>query len=415
MTHAALNIPGYLPHQVGEINSYLADVRDNLTASLSSGQVVSTAVKALESLLEQDPIVRMYVEEMIGQVPDAKKTVHGISELVMALELISNSAPVYNPNPERSNFFPVSTLFVYMMMTPAGQAVFRMSSFNECIRSILRAWCQYLDSPLSKYVLHEGEDGWLSPSSYIKNNLEEYIIPDSACPHWGFKSFNDFFHRQIKPECRPIAEADDGKVIISPNDGTLYKISKNAQCTDKFWIKSQPYSLKNMLGGDSSYSLFEGGTVYQSFLDGRNYHRFKSPISGYIRKIEKLDGLMFSNAESVGSDLTAGTYSQAYMACVNTRCLVFIESIDPAIGLVCFIAVGISEVSSISIIPRVGQQIGKGEELGFFSYGGSSICLVFRPQVISEFYVDTNDVGTVVGSRGAVVKAGQAIAKVCIK
>jgi phosphatidylserine decarboxylase len=51
------------------------------------------------------------------------------------------------------------------------------------------------------------------------------------------------------------------------------------------------------------------------------------------------------------------------------------------------VPVGMSEVSSCMIDPKVtpGYHVGKGEELGYFQYGGSTHCLVFRPGAIAEF------------------------------
>ena len=74
---------------------------------------------------------------------------------------------------------------------------------------------------------------------------------------------------------------------------------------------------------------------------------------------------MFSDAESAGADTTAGTYSQGYEASVNTRGLVFIESSDPAIGMVCVIPIGITEISSVSFSVKQGDKVEKGNELGF--------------------------------------------------
>jgi phosphatidylserine decarboxylase len=55
--------------------------------------------------------------------------------------------------------------------------------------------------------------------------------------------------------------------------------------------------------------------------------------------------------------------------------------------LMAFVAVGMSEVSSCLIGPKVtpGYHVGKGEELGYSQYGGSTHCLVFRPGAIAEF------------------------------
>lgn len=210
----------------------------------------------------------------------------------------------------------------------------------------------------------------------------------------------------MSSDCRATQREDHW----SPNDGTLYKVAIETKRTDRFWVKGQPYSIEHMLAGDTLFHLFVGGTVFQSFLDGRNYHRFWSPVAGSVKKIVHVQGLMFSNAESAGVDMTAGTYSQAYMTSVNTRALVFLESNDPAIGIVCLMAVGISEVSSISISVQVGQSLAKGDEIGHFSYGGSSICLLFRPGVIRDFTIDVCDSGTESGTRGTALKAGQGIA-----
>lgn len=405
-----LSMPGFSPHLRPEINRFLGEVEEELRETRVDEMQWSPQVRALDHLLRSDPIVRMYAQEMLQQVPAQHRVVHSVSALLTALHLLSTRAPEFCADPRRANFFPVSTLFVHMMMTPAGQAIFRIESFNDCIRGILRSWCDFLDSPASRSVLHTGENGWLSPASCERHRMHEYLIPDPCDVHWGFQSFNAFFHRHIRPECRPVDSPDDPRVVVSPNDGTLYKVQRAVKRNDRFWIKSQPYSLEHMLAGDPLFRLFEGGTVYQSFLDGRNFHRFWSPIRGVVRKISVIEGLMFSNAESMGEDLTAGTYSQAYMACVNTRSLVFLESDEAGVGMVALMAVGISEVSSITLSVQVGQRVDKGEEIGFFSYGGSSVCLLFQPAAIPEFTIDIDDEGTAVGTRGTVLQAGQAIA-----
>lgn len=406
-------IPGFSPHQRSNIDSLLLDVSQQVAESslkCSEADKFSPPVRALGALLQHDPILGMYAFEMIEQVPSPHRVVATIPQLLTALELLSTRAPNFHADPKRANFFPASALFVHMMMTPAGQALFRLAAFNDCLRKILKSWCLHLDSPQSRNVLHTGADGWLSGPSWTRNNLHEYLIPDNSLPDGGFNSFNEFFHRQINREFRPVADPFNPRVVVSPNDGTLYKVAEGVKSTDRFWVKGQPYALKHMLAGDPLSQHFVSGTVYQSFLDGSNYHRFWSPIAGTVRKIVKIEGLMFSNAESAGTDLTAGTYSQAYMTCVNTHSLVIIESDDPLIGIVCLMAIGISEVSSITISARQGQSLVKGDEIGHFSYGGSSICLLFQPGVIRDFAIDIRDTGTAVGTRGIPLRAGQHIA-----
>ncbi|MCP4693047.1 MAG: phosphatidylserine decarboxylase, partial [Desulfobacterales bacterium] len=47
--------------------------------------------------------------------------------------------------------------------------------------------------------------------------------------------------------------------------------------------------------------------------------------------------------------------------------------------------VGMAEVSSCKLSVKVGDPVQKGEELGYFQYGGSTYCLVFQPGVIKKF------------------------------
>ncbi|MCB1036630.1 MAG: phophatidylserine decarboxylase associated domain-containing protein, partial [Acidobacteria bacterium] len=301
--------------------------------------------------------------------------------------------PLYQEPDGTQNHFPMSSLFVYMMMTPAGEAAFRNVAFNDALRRILQQWCCFLDSENSLYVLNTSEEGWLSPAAYEANKLYEFVIPDRSAPHWGWTSYNAYFHRQIKAECRPLAGPGDPKVIVSANDGKVYAIRRGVKRQDRFWVKGQPYSLENMLDGSAYVDRFVGGDVFQTFLSGANYHRWRSPIAGTVKDARVVEALMFSDAESAGPDTTAGTFSQGYETSVNTRGLVFIESDDPAIGLVCVMPVGITEISSVTIQVRRGQRVEKGEELGFFSYGGSSMALVFQPGAVAEFTVPDNTSG----------------------
>ena len=383
-------LAGYLPRDRAAVDAWQRDLKQELSADRSKSDPggYSSGVAGLARLIERDGIVRMYVDEMINQVPSEHKTIDDIAELLAALNHISKTAPLYNPDPAKQNFFPMSSLFVYMMMTPAGEAVFRNPAFNDAIRVILKEWCSFLDSAASQYVLNTGELGWLSPSAYQYNKLDEFVIPDQSAPHWGFTSYNAYFHRQIKSECRPISSPDDPKVIVSANDGTVFKIAREVKALDEFWLKGQPYSLLNMLNNSPYSGRFIGGDVLQSFLSGANYHRWRAPIAGVVRHAQVVDGLMFSDAESAGYDPTAGTYSQGYQASVNTRGLVFIESPDPVIGMVCVIPIGITEISSVRIEVKEGDSVKKGDELGRFSYGGSSMCLVFQPGTIKQFTVD---------------------------
>jgi phosphatidylserine decarboxylase len=377
---------GYLPRDRRSIGAWNRELREMLA---SGPHAPRGAVAELGALIETNPIIRMYVSEMIEQAPEENdKAVHNTRELLHALELITVTAPLYNQDPNKRNAFPMSSLFAYMMMTPAGEAVFRNGDFNRGLKGVLQQWCAYLDSPESAHVLNEHPHGWLSTFAYQDMKLWEFQL-DRSKPHWGFASYNDYFHREIRPEARPIAAPGDPKVIVSPNDGNLVTIARDIKPQDRFWLKAEPYSLVDMLDRSEHWERFVGGYVFQSFLSGANYHRWHAPIDGTVRSAHVVDGLMFSEAESAGFDPQAGVLSEGYDATVNTRGLIFIESDDPNIGMVCVIPIGITEISSVQIRVKEGDRVRKGDELGFFSYGGSSMAIVFQRGAIDHFTVPT--------------------------
>lgn len=371
-------LAGYLPQDSKHLDKWLRSLKKEV--AFVKSHKYEPSVLALEKLIAENGVVRMYVTMMIEQVPTKNKIVRNTDELLRTLTHIIKRAPKFSD----ASHFPMSALFVYMMYTPAGSVAFGIEAFNSAIRVILQAWCDYLDSAESLDVINKTKDGWLSPAAYKQNKLYEFIIPDEHDKHGGFRSFNAYFHRQIKPKCRPVTDPGNSKVIVSPNDGTVYKIARNVKASDQFWIKSQPFSLINMLA-NMYVDRFVGGDVFQAFLSGADYHRWRSPVKGKVIEAKIVPGLMFSELLSAGFDKDAGVLSQCYEASVNTRALVFIQADDPKIGLVCVIPIGITEISSITIKVKPGRRVEKGEELGHFSYGGSTLCTVFQKGAIKRF------------------------------
>jgi len=55
--------------------------------------------------------------------------------------------------------------------------------------------------------------------------------------------------------------------------------------------------------------------------------------------------------------------------CINSR----------DFGQVIYVAVGATMVGSIAITRKAGEEIKKGEEMGYFAFGGSTILTIFQP------------------------------------
>ncbi|AJK46713.1 phosphatidylserine decarboxylase family protein [Burkholderia plantarii] len=381
-------VAGYLPRDRNALIAWQVDLQTRAAARFAERGAVGRhpSVQAMADLINADSIVRMYVIEAIEQSAAFKKNVLDIDDMLAQLDLICTTAPEYNADPKARVLFPMSALFVNMMATQAGKALFRLTDFNERLRAILKTWADYLDSADSCWVLNRNDtNGWLGRAATEEFKLRDFVV-DWSAEHGGFASYNAFFHREIQSEYRPIAGVGDAAIVTSPNDGTVYRIDTNVQADGVFWLKERDYSLRDMLDhpDDALLRRFVGGTVVQIFLSGADYHRWHAPVDGVV-SFRNVDGLLFSENEDHEFDPDAGVKSQVYGAAVNNRALVSIEADDARLGSVYVMPIGITEISSLTLVVKDGQHVKKGEELGYFNYGGSTLCVVFEKKVPLDF------------------------------
>jgi phosphatidylserine decarboxylase len=251
----------------------------------------------------------------------------------------------------------------------------------------LNTWCGFLDGPYSREHLNaDSPSGWFCPAADKRIDMSQFIC-DPRKPYWGFESWNAFFTRRFRPDARLVDQPDHPKVIVSTCEAAPYNIQEDVKLHDTFWIKSQPYSLQEMFTSAHGELArrFIGGSIFQAFLSAFNYHRWHAPVSGVIWKAYAVDGSYYSDADSEGEDPGGLNDSQGYITAVAARAVIVIECDDPAIGQVGCVFVGMADVSSCVIEALPGQRVAKGDELGYFQYGGSTCCLVFEPGVIGSF------------------------------
>ncbi len=376
-----------MPKDQDELEAWLAGHRERVEAR-GEDIALHPVILEFQRLIDTDPVVRMYMSEMIAQVPHAKRYrkrhLQSVPQLLRLINEVLTMAPEFGEDSMVAT--PLAAILDWTMGTPAGFAAFRDRRINEMLKKVLTAWCEFLDSGDSLYVLNDSPSGWKSAAARRVVGIDQFEH-DPGDEHWGFTSWNDFFTRRLARNARPVAAPDDDGVIVSACESTPYRIAIDVQRQDQFWIKSQPYSLQDMLANDPSVEQFVGGTVYQAFLSATNYHRWHSPVAGTIVRAFLEGGTYFSEADSEGSDAVEPTNSQSYQAHVAARAIILIDADDPAIGLVAFVPVGMVEVSSCVIPEEIttGYHVAKGEELGYFQFGGSTHCLVFRPGVIADF------------------------------
>ena len=272
---------GWLPEDQDDLESWLDGHRERVEAK--GGQVVLHPVLTeFQELIDTDPVVRMYLNQMIAQVPGTKpyrkRHLESVTHMMRLINEVLTMAPEFGGHMVAT---PLGAILDWTMGTPAGFAAFRDPRVNAMIKKILNAWCEFLSSGDSLYALNDSPSGWKCAEARRTVGIEQYEH-DPKDEHWGFASWNDFFTRRFKDGERPVASPDDDKVIVSACESTPYGISTDVKRQDRFWIKSQPYSLQDMLAHDDSAGQFAGGTVYQAFLSATNYHRWHSPVAGTI-------------------------------------------------------------------------------------------------------------------------------------
>lgn len=308
-------------------------------------------------------------------------------------DLIISEAPAYEDDDLVG--FPINAILDWPMGTPAGFTAFVNPKVNAMFHKMFNVWSAYLESPASTAVLTSDPGGWFSPEAQsAMPNFAETFVCDPSAPHWGFQSWDNFFTRLFRPGVRPVELPDNDSIVNSACESTVYKIAHKIKKRDQFWLKDEPYSLFHMLNNDPLAEQFIGGSIWQAFLSALNYHRWASPVNGKIVKTVNIPGTYYAESPAMGfvneegPDPAAPNLSQSFITAIAARALIFIEANNPTIGLMCFVAVGMAEVSTCEVTVKPGDIVKKGEQLGMFHFGGSTHCLIFRPETNIQFSGD---------------------------
>lgn len=191
-------------------------------------------------------------------------------------------------------------------------------------------------------------------------DTSEFLLPVEA-----FSSFNDFFIRKLKPEARPIAS--DPKTLIMPADGR-YLVFPNISESEGFWVKGKKFSLEKLLGSKELSSRYENGSMAIIRLCPTDYHRFHFPCDGVASPSKLINGCLYSvNPKALQKNIE--------ILSENKREITEIES--EVFGKILYIEVGATHVGSICQTYVPGK-CSKGEEKGFFEFGGSCLILLFE-------------------------------------
>lgn len=206
-------------------------------------------------------------------------------------------------------------------------------------------------------------------------NMSEALIEDPT----AYTCFNDFFIRHLKPECRPLADAD----IISPVDGCVSEIGviKREQLIQ---AKGHYYSVADLLAGDKAIAnQFIDGCFATLYLSPKDYHRVHMPIDAELVSMTYIPGALFSVQPT-----TVRVVPKLFAR--NERLVVYFST---QAGPMALVMVGATIVGAIGTswqgdIPRsknriefeygqaaTNKKMTQGAEMGYFKLGSTVIVL----------------------------------------
>lgn len=242
-------------------------------------------------------------------------------------------------------------------------------------------------------------------------NLDEAVVPDG-----GFRSFNEFFTRELRDGARPVDLSD--ATLVSPADGRLDDAGAIDAAT-RFFIKGREYTAESLLASATDAQIFSGGQFAIVYLSPRDYHRVHSPETLEVEMVRHVPGVLYP-VNDFGVRHVPGLFAK------NERVVVLGRS--PVFGRVAVVFVGAMIVGRINLYipapdrPAIGgpmaerhfgtadapsvacPTVKRGEQLGSFSLGSTVVMLVERaPESLRDEW-STERLGTAVRMGEAILR-----------
>ena len=202
--------------------------------------------------------------------------------------------------------------------------------------------------------------------------IEKYGLDpaDFADSPASYGSFNEFFYRKLKPSARPV-DPDESRVVF-PADGRHLGFER-ASAIEGVFVKGQKFDLPALLGDADLAAKYADGALVLSRLCPVDYHRFHFPAAGVPGATRMIEGPLFSVSPIALRKQLAYLWQ-------NKRTVTPLQT--ERFGTVLLLEIGATCVGTIRQTFTSGQAVEKGEEKGFFAFGGSSTITIFEPGAV---------------------------------
>ena len=262
------------------------------------------------------------------------------------------------------------------------------------------AWGDFLDTPES--FNDEILQTWIKESPRYRIQEDSMIgdPPRSNNPS-GWLTFNQFFARELNPGLRRITNLTDNTTVAVPADCTFkrhFDIDETGTIQPPITIKgTHTYAtVQQLLHGSEYAEAFNGGHFIHLFLGPYSYHRFHTPVAGTVKECYPLAGQVYLQvALSAGQFDAADSATDGYEF-LQARGVLTVDTAGSGcgdVGVVAVLPIGMCQVSGVNMTHETGMVCVKGDEFGYFTFGGSDIIILLQkgtnPQWNSKFTPNT--------------------------
>ena len=307
----------------------------------------------LISILEEDQSLRAALLDAITQ--SSADGIHDIDTFCSYIDDLVVTVP------DDSNRLIPFSMEIYFI-SAHSQVLQKSESYQTWLVDVAKAWGRFLDTPASIADLEK----YVEDPCY---KIDQYDRGPS-----GWMSFNQFFARQVKPGMRIVAALTDPSVVVSSTDSTF--MGALSIQDGEIAPKGHPLKIDELMNCSYYADHFRDGVFTHSFLGINDYHRYHTPLAGQVLEVEKIPGQVqvdFKKDEK-GRIVDQPTLSEGYLF-TQDRGLMVLET---EAGLVALLPIGMAQISSVTITPDVGAFLQKGQEFGYFQFGGSDVITVFE-------------------------------------
>ncbi|MEM9291914.1 MAG: phosphatidylserine decarboxylase [Acidobacteriota bacterium] len=320
------------------------------------------------------------------------------------LEQFSHWIPQQSPNPvwldpgtpEHQEVYDRLCHFYYLIDQPVGPfglVAQDIPWFSDWLVRYANAWGDFLNTPQSF------NDRVLE--SFIKYS-PKYRVQDSMIDGQpnnpsGWLTFNQFFARELNPGLRPIADPGDNTTVVCPADCTFkakYDIDQNSQIPEITLKGTHRFaSIPQLLEGSAYADAFAGGQFVHYFLGPYSYHRFHAPVSGVVKECYPIHGKTYLEVNLSDGQFDAPDSSEGGYEFFQARGVYIIDTTGSPhgdVGVIAVVPVGMCQVSSVHMLATVDRGALKGDEFGYFLFGGSDIIVLFQEGANAEIGTGTD-------------------------